>query len=298
MKVLTLSFGVLFALSSLAHAELDTVTYVDSSGGVANNAGHIPDGSVEGDTTGVGEVTLLDIDGGDMWDGGDQFIYLHDNTQHSLDWTATVRVVSQTEAVDGRWGKAGIHARSSLDGNASNAMAQLAAGNGSQVTPPAVGDHSPVPVRIGGRTQNDGNGGFETAILASPGTQQDVNANNEIANNTFQSTGTVPTWLSLSYTAATNEFVAGTALDIGGAPGIWSYSPPVSNVPADGDGWYVGLAYSAHPDLVPVAPTAPYHGVTFDNFSLSVIPEPSSIGLILVGALGMLGWGLRRRRRR
>jgi hypothetical protein len=294
MKVLTLSFGVLFALCSIAQAELDTVTYIDSSGGVANNAGQIPSGMVEGDITGVGEVTLLDIDGGDLWDGGDQAIFLHEGQQRTGDWTATVRVVSQTEAVDGRWGKAGIHARNDLNGNAANVMAQLAAGNRSQVANPGTGEHSPVPVRIAGRTMNNGNGGFETAIPAAAGTEQDVDGSNNIANNTFQMSGTVATWLSLQYTAATNTFIAGTALDVGGAPGVWSFSPPVTNVPADGDGWYVGLAYSMHSDMTPVAPTAPFHGVTFDNFT---IPEPSSIVLILMGAVGMLGLGWMRRRR-
>jgi hypothetical protein len=140
---------------------------------------------------------------------------------------------------------------------------------------------------------NNGQGGFETAIPAAAGTEQDV-AGGNIANNTFQTSGTIATWLSLQYTAATNSFIAGTALDVGGAPGVWSFSPPVTNVPADGDGWYVGLAYSVHNDMTPIAPTAPFHGVTFDNFT---IPEPSSIVLILIGALSVMGLGWMRRRR-
>jgi hypothetical protein len=46
--------------------------------------------------------------------------------------------------------------------------------------------------------------------------------------------------------------------------------------------------------MTPVAPTAPFHGVTFDNFT---IPEPSSIILVLMGALGVMGVGWMRRRR-
>ena len=71
------------AIAGSAFAGLNTATYVDSSGGVPNNAGQVPDGRVEGDMTGVGEVTLFDIDGGDMWNGGDQFIYLHDEKSSS-----------------------------------------------------------------------------------------------------------------------------------------------------------------------------------------------------------------------
>lgn len=280
-----------FVFSGSVQAGLDTATYIDSSGGVANNAGNIPGGSVEGDITGVGPVTLMDVDGGDMWNGGDQFMYLHDSDQWTGDFTATVRVVSQTEAVDGRWGKAGIRASASLDGLTANAMAQVAAGNGSQVDPPSSGlDHSPVPARLAGRTQNDGEGGFENPIIATAGTEQVVDGDGNVANDVFRESGPNATWLSLSYTAATNEFVAGSALDVNGSPGVWSFSAPVSNVPADGDGWYVGLAYSAHSDLD--LPAGGMHGITFDNFSL--VPEPSTLGLLLLGGLGL--FGLRRRK--
>ncbi len=295
MRVLTLSLGVLFALTSIAHAELDTVTYIDASGGAENNAGRIPDGRVEGDTSGKGEVTLIDVEGGDMWNGGDQFIYLHEASARptSEKFLAVVRVVGQTEAVDGRWGKAGIHARNSLDGNAGNAMAQLATGNGSQADAPANGDHSPVPARLGGRRQNDGNGGFENGIPAHPSTRQDVDGDGNIANNTFQSAGTVSTWLALYYEPGTG-FRAGTALDVNGAPGAWSFSDPVGDIPTTRDGWYLGLGYSAHSDLVPVDPDG-FHGVTFDGFR-TFVPEPTSVGLILLGAMGVLGFARRCRR--
>ena len=49
---------------------------------------------------------------------------------------------------------------------------------------------------------------------------EDVDGDGNIANNTFQTTGTVPTWLSLSYTADTNTFVAGTALGVGAATAV------------------------------------------------------------------------------
>ena len=277
MKTLFTCIAVLM-LSSAAIAELDTVTYVTHDGG--------GDGDVEGDISGVGEVTLLDGAGGDMWNGGDQFIYLHEGEQRNSDFTATVRVVAQTEAIDGRWGKAGIRASANLTGLSQNAMTQVYAGNGSQADPPENGDHSPIPVRIGGRTGDDGNGGFERPILDAEG--------NEIANNVFPNPAGTPTnvsWLSLDYDAASNTFVSGYALDEGGAPGAWSFSEPVTDVPADGDGWYVGLAYSAHNSLALEGDAL--HGITFDNFS--IVPEPSSIGLALFGLLGFLGFRRRNR---
>ena len=290
MKKFVSSLAVAALMAASANAGLNTVTYVDASGGVANNAGNIPAGSVVGDHSGVGEVTLNDVDGGDMWNGGDQFIYLHDNAQEAGDFTATVRVVSQTAAVDGRWGKAGIRASATLDGGSANAMAQIASGNGSQADQLGAGDHSPVPVRLAGRTQNDGNGGFENPVIGAAGTTQRLDGDGNVANDFLRADGAVATWLSLSYNSATNAFVAGSAADVGGAPGVWSYSDPVDSVPADGDGWYVGLAYSVHGDFD--LPADGMHGVTFDNYS--IVPEPSSLGLLVLGGLGLLG--IRRRR--
>jgi hypothetical protein len=170
-------------------------------------------------------------------------------------------------------------------------MAQAAAGNGSQVAAPAAGDHSPVPLRLAGRTGNDGNGGFENPIIGAAGTEQVLDGDGNVANDIFRSEGTNATWLRLSYTAASNEFVASSAADVGGAPGVWSSSAAVSTVPADGDGWYVGLAYSVHSDMATLAADNT-HGVTFDNYS--IVPEPSSLGLLVLGGLGLLG--VRRRR--
>jgi hypothetical protein len=93
----------------------------------------------------------------------------------------------------------------------------------------------------------------------------------------------------LSYDSAANSFVSGYAIDVGGEASVWNYSDPVTNVPADGDGWYVGLGYSAHSDLAADQITRGdgFHGVTFDNFSM--VPEPSSIALSMLGLLGLLG---------
>lgn len=272
--------AIVLLTASFAFAELDTTTYVSHDGG---GSGSVID-------NGGGSYTLLDSDGGDMWNSGDQFIYLHDGDQVSESFTATVRVVSQTEAIDGRWGKAGLRASADLTGFSQFAMAQVATGNGSQ-----PGGANPVPSRLGGRDERhpDGDGGFENPILDADG--------NELPNNTFAPEGTNMTWLSLMYDADTNGFTAGLAADVDGAPGDWSYSAPVTNVRADGDGWYVGLAYSAHDDLNydQVTREDGFHGVTYDNYSFTtsgpVVPEPASFGLCLIGLMGMLG--LRRRNR-
>lgn len=286
-------------LATPAFAELNTATYVSHDGG--------GDGRVEGDITGVGEVTLYDGPGGDMWNGGDQFIYLHDENRVSGDFTATARVVAQTESVEGRWGKAGIHATAELDGLAQSASTQVYSGTGSQVDPPAAGDHSPIPVRIGGRTApTPGEGGFEIAVVDANGDDVPNNVFPEPEAGVLNPTTNV-SWLSLDYNAADNAFTAGYAPDVDGAPGEWSFSPVVTNVPNSEDGWYVGLAYSAHNslDLSGVADEQGMHGITFDNYSIvsaatelaeitSVginfgADEPDGAGSAVAGPAGVLG---------
>lgn len=278
MKKFWMAVATVVAIAATANAGLDTTTYVSIDG--------TGTGAVEGDTTGVGPVTLLDSDGGDMWNNGDNFIYLHDDDLVTGNFTATVRVVAQTESVDGRWGKAGIRANATLGGDSSAAMAQLAAGNGSQPS-----GANPVPARLAGRATNGTtDGGYENAILDSAG--------GEVPNDVFIAGGDGAvnvSWLSLSYTAADNGFTAGIAPDVDGAPGDWSYSAVKTDVAATGDGWYVGLAYSSHDDFNydQVTRADGLHGVTFDNYSI-VVPEPSSLGLLSISLLGLLGFRRRR----
>jgi hypothetical protein len=162
-------------------------------------------------------------------------------------------------------------------------MAQLASGNGSQ-----PGGNNPVPVRLAGRTGNDGNGGFEIPVN---------NADGEIANDVFLADGGVNvSWLRLDYNASTNEFTSGFAADVDGAAGAWAFSDAKSDV-ADtnpADGWYVGMAYSAHSDMG-IAAGEGDHTVSFDNFSISSsqIPEPSTS---LLGLGGLLFLAIRRKR--
>jgi hypothetical protein len=263
MKKTTLIFALLFASTALGG--LDTATYVSHDGGGS--------GMVTGDMTGVNPVTIEDVKGGDLWNGGDQFMYLHDSVQERGNFSAMVRVVSQTSAIDGRWGKAGIQARASLDGNSQNVMTQVYPGNGSQFDAPSSGaDHNPVPARAGGRTSDDGQNGFERPIFLDPSSGLLGNANGEVANDFFRETVDIPAptspavWLRLDYTSASNIFMVGVAEDVNGAPDVWNWADPVSDVPADGDGWYVGIGYSAHGDFA--IADGEMHGVTFDNYSI------------------------------
>ena len=280
MRMWTKSMAVmsLVLISSVANGALNTTTYVSIDGAGA--------GSVTGDMSGVGEVTLHDSDGGDMWNNGDNFIYQHSDQLVTGDFTATVRVIGQTEAIDGRWGKAGIRANASLNGDSSSAMAQVAAGNGSQPS-----GANPVPARLAGRATNGTNdGGYENPILDAAGA--------EVPNDVFRTDGGVnASWLRLDYTAADNAFVSGIAPDVDGMPGEWSFSAAKTDVEATGDGWYLGIAYSVHDDMSPVGPPASNdlatHGVVFDNYQH--VPEPSSVALIGLGMLSLVG--LRRRKR-
>ena len=275
---------LLFGWVSVSQAELNTVAYVS-----ADDSGELGvTGKVEGDLTGVGQVTLLDgiktnpTANDDAWNGGDNFIYLYDDQRATGDFTATVRVVSQTQAIDGEWGKTGIRASGNLTGNSANAWTQVYAGNGSQVDPPNNGGHDIVPVRMGGRVQNDGNGNFEDPVRDANGA--------DIINNLFLKTGvTIPAWIRLSYRASSNTFVSAFAWDENGQPGEWGYSAPRSNIPTTGEGWYVGLGYSAHNSLFDDQITRPdaLHGITFDNYSLQneyILPEKQVAG----GAIGVL----------
>jgi len=274
-------------VGSWAYAELNTVTYVTHDGG--------GEGRVEGDMTGVGPVTIYDGEGGDMWNGGDQFIYLHDEAKVTGDFSATVRVIGQTESVDGRWGKSGPLAVANLSGNGQMAMTTVVSGTGSQVAAPAMGDHSPVPVRIHGRRTGDGQNGFEPAISNSAG---------EISNNVFpESTAGVlnPTtnvsWLRLQYQEATNTFLSAFAPDVDGTPGEWGYSQRITNVDLptedDGPGWFVGLGYSVHNsmDLSNVEDEEGMHGITFDNYSIvdEFLPQELSVGGVGIGTLDITG---------
>ena len=291
-------------ISATANAELNTVQYIsfdgagegrldiDGNGGQLLNAG---DGPVSVDLSGASTFTVLDGEGGDMWNGGDQFTYLYDSSKVTGDFTATVRVVSQTESVEGRWGKVNVTAQANLSGFGQQASAQVYSGTGSQVDPPAAGDHSPIPVRIGGRTGTDGNGGFELPIS---------NAAGEIPNNVFPEPDanvinptTNVSWLRLQYQAESNSFLAGYAEDVNGAPGAWGYSDLITNVPEptaeDGEGWYVGIGYSAHNSLqvAELEDSDRLHGIGFDNYSIvnEFLPQELAVGGVEIGSLTVAG---------
>jgi hypothetical protein len=259
-----------FAALSLGVAQGALVTeYINGGVGSSNSANGV---HTLGDDTAAG----------DFWNGGDTGTYLHESERVTGSFSAVVRVVGQSEAASGRWGKAGIMARDSLLPGSSSGMAQLASGNGSQ-----PGGNNPVPVRLAGRTLNDGNGGFEIPVN---------NADGEIANDVFLADGGVNvSWLRLDYNASTNAFTSGFAADVDGAAGAWAFSDAKSDVidTNSADGWYVGMAYSAHSDMG-IAAGEGIHTVSFDNFSISSqIPEPSTS---LLGLGGLLFLAIRRKR--
>ena len=251
------SLFILLALGAIAQADLNTGQYITIDG---NGSGRF-----DGDITGVNALTIYDEPGiGDMWNDGDQFQYVFDDQRKTESFTATVRVVSQTEAIDGRWGKAGIRASRDLSGNSAYAMAQVYSGNGSQVDPPDIGEHSPVPVRLGGRQTHATNGsGFEIPM-------QDPLTGADVPNNVFPFTEDVPApanaaWLRLSYSAASGSFWGSYAEDDNGTPvGPWALSD-IRQPDVGDEGVILGLAYSAHNDI---DASFDEHGITFDNFSV------------------------------
>jgi hypothetical protein len=264
------------ALSAVAsHAALTTTILGGAS----------PPGTATGDTTNAtAPVTLSDTTAtGDMWEGGDEAVFLHESSRITGSFTATVRVIGQTEAANGRWGKGGIQVRNDLTTTSAFAMAQAAAGNGSQPGMPEQ-----VPIRLAGRQVQGATGA---------GTMYEDTIGSADSNNIFRTDGGVnATWLRISYDAPTNGFTAGFAPDVGGVPGAWTMGGTRTNVPDSNaaDGWFVGLAYSAHADMSLGTPAVEgMHGITFDNFS--IIPEPST-ALVGCAAVGVLA--LRRRRRR
>jgi|GEM_PF-5803719 len=187
MKFRSLICGLCVILyTSTAVGELNTLQYVSHDGlgqgrlDIDGSRGEVIDSGLQPigvDLSEATNYTLLDGQGGDMWNGGDQFTYLYDRNKVIEDFTATVRVVAQTQSVEGRWGKTGITAQANLSGLGQNATADVYTGTGSQADPPASGaGHNPVPVRMGGRTGIDGTGGFENPIS---------NASGEIPNNVF-----------------------------------------------------------------------------------------------------------------
>ncbi|MEN8735686.1 MAG: hypothetical protein ACN4GG_08305 [Akkermansiaceae bacterium] len=267
MKTTKLIFASLAALSlGMAQGALTTTIIGSGGGSVTDNGG--------------GSYTLSDsTDTGDFWNGDDEGTYHHEDVRVTGSFSAVVRITGQSEAANGRWGKAGIMARDTILGQTSSmAMAQVASGNGSQ-----AGGADPVPNRLSVLRNQAGDGGGEIAILP------------ETTNNTFNTDGSVTlTWLRLDYDSANGNFRAGHAADVAGAPGAWSFSPSESGVyDADpADGWWVGMAYSAH-NSMSLASGEGQHSVTFDNFSITQgVPEPSTTFLGL-GALGLL---IRRKR--
>lgn len=243
----------------------------------------VPPGTATGDTTNAtAAVTLSDTTAtGDMWEGGDEAAYLYQTTRVIGSFSATARIIGQTEAANGSWGKGGIRVSNDLTATSSFAMAQAAAGNATQPT-----GANPVPIRLAGR---------QVQGLTGAGTMYEDTIGAANSNNVFRTDGGVnATWLSISYDAPTNAFIAGFAPDVAGVPGLWTFSAARTNVPDSNpaDGWFVGLAYSAHSDMS-LAAGEGQHGITFDNFR--IIPEPSTalLGSAVVGVLA-----LRRRRRR
>ncbi len=231
-------------------------------------------GGAAGTSTSVGGThTIGDpTDGGDFWNGGDTGTYLHEDARVTGSFSAVVRVVGQSESATGQWGKAGIMARDSLAVDSASAMAQVAAGEGSDGN---------VPMRLAGRGDlTGGGGGYEDPIKDGGGV--------DVLNDIFNSDGSVDlTWLRLDYDAVAGSFSAGSAPDVAGAPGTWSFSDPRVLPDSDpGDGWFVGLAYSAHGDLA-LPGGEGVHEVTFDSFTINAIPEPSST-LLGLSALGFL----------
>jgi len=274
-----------FGFSCVATADLQ-FEYVDITDTYSTDD---PNGRVEGDLSGSGPFTLYDGQGGDLWNDGDTFAMIREENRVTGDFTATVRVVSQTEQVEGRWGKLGIMARADLTGNGANVMPAIYTGSNSQVDDPENGvEHSPVDVRVNGRlASGDNAGGFERPMLRDGAAfQNNFVPVDEDAN---------PAWLRVTYKADQNAFFGAYADDDNGAPGPWAYSAAILDVvaPEGGEGWYIGPAYSTHNSFVQddLEDAELHHGVVFDNYALesTFSPPTLDVGGSEVGSLSVGG---------
>ncbi|MFP4055829.1 MAG: PA14 domain-containing protein [Candidatus Brocadiia bacterium] len=140
-----------------------------------------------GNHTEAGGQLVINGDGADIWDEGDNFYYLYQDSPVDGDFNAVVRLVSQ-QRTNG-WAKAGLMARQEATGIARHAHVSATPSNG---------------VTLQWRNNPRGGSGG-TGLGGSPDSTAD---------------GSAPIWLLL--TRRGDTFAARWAPDVGGLPGTWS----------------------------------------------------------------------------
>jgi hypothetical protein len=201
-----------------------------------------------------GSYTVFDEGGvGDIWTDGDDFQYYYDSKPWSGDFSATVRVVSSTEDIGGRWGKAGLMIRDNLEFDSPFVMFEQHTGNERLIEPPL-----------------DGNGDVPRLVWRTEqGTGTAGDFNNDDNRHDFLDApaplppepGGVPIWFRVD--RAGDVFTGWWSLDAAGTPAMWQDKFSTGPVPNLADPVTIGVAYSAHAAL-PIG----LHGVTFDNFNV------------------------------
>ena len=175
--------------------------------------------------------------GADIWDGGDQFRFIYQRV--SGDFVATARIKERINPPSaGRWGKHGIMARYSCDGNSKYSMVQA-----NLATNPAEIDTPRYAFRQNHLTNGTNNDSYQ------------------IDDGVFPNEGRLPTWMRLVRKGdVIYGYFAESDPDDAWSPGAWCFAGS-DWAPGRPETLLVGMAITAHTG------NAVQGGIRFDHWS-------------------------------